>query len=750
MGEEESDGFLEASGNLTAVRPKRAQESQSPMEDRALGQDGETDHEMPEEKGDSEDLGLDCESSEEQTADSPTGSPEDEAERPKVRRQPKQPSQKEREEHECTHIPYRSWCSHCVRGRGRNTMHKSVKDSPEEEGESAKVPRITMDYFFLGDEKSKASKNPAMVMIDEETGNRYMRMVAHKGLDEGPEGEWIIKDMHEELKAWGHPGGGKNALVMKSDGEPAMVAVREALAAYHGGSIAPEKPPKGESQSNGRVEEAGKTIRGIAKVLKDQIERRTQMKIEAEHPVMQWMVRWAAMLHNRYQKGEDGRTAYQRQKGRTCQIEVVPFGEKVLYKKLKKEEERKRAVESDWETGVWLGHSRASSEVLIGTKDGVVRAWAVKRLPEGEQWCAQALTDMKGTPQRPDPTKPGTYIPIRVEIEVDGPVPVMPEMRPARNDDVPKGVYFKRKDFEEHEYTEGCEGCRRIKSGLQPRGHNKNCRQRMTEILKKENNPRWRAAKEREDDFLSEPRGRDPGGEVEEPAAKAPRKDEGPPRHQEGGSSGSGQNQPTDPTVKVEEEQTVEPDAKKARVGDSPMDTEIVKALLRVDVAEVYSPVRVTGYAKEYGLKPGKAMDLTTGWDFRRKDHRDMALQYVREDKPWLLIGSPMCTMFSALQNLSEWNEEKQKKWGEAREHIRFVVQLYKIQMQAGRVFLHEHPARASSWDLEEIKSLTIEEEVYTTIADQCMYGLMTWTPGRKGVAPAKKPTKFMTNSWAM
>ena len=115
-----------------------------------------------------------------------------------------------------------------------------------------------------------------------------------------------------------------------------MVQLREALAKFHGGIISPEKPPKGESQSNGRVEEAGKSIRGIVKVLKDQVEENTGAKMDPGHPLMQWMVRWAAMLHNRYQVGEDGKTSYQRQKGRKCNIEVIPFAESVMHKKLKK------------------------------------------------------------------------------------------------------------------------------------------------------------------------------------------------------------------------------------------------------------------------------------------------------------------------------------------------------------------------------------------------------------------------------
>ena len=32
---------------------------------------------------------------------------------------PRQPSQQEKEEHEMTHLPFRSWCRHCIMGRGR-------------------------------------------------------------------------------------------------------------------------------------------------------------------------------------------------------------------------------------------------------------------------------------------------------------------------------------------------------------------------------------------------------------------------------------------------------------------------------------------------------------------------------------------------------------------------------------------------------------------------------------------------------
>ena len=115
---------------------------------------------------------------------------------------------------------------------------------------------------------SNTSENPMMVMVDESTGNKYMRVVDRKGLGGAGGNSGLVKDMHQELKSWGHPGGARNALILKSDGERAIVAVREALARCHGGRITLEKPPRGEHQANGVAEEAGRTIRDHARVMK--------------------------------------------------------------------------------------------------------------------------------------------------------------------------------------------------------------------------------------------------------------------------------------------------------------------------------------------------------------------------------------------------------------------------------------------------------------------------------------------------
>ena len=52
---------------------------------------------------------------------------EDEVEEARVakgKRSPKDPTKKEREEHELTHMPFRSWCEDCVKSRARNAHHR--------------------------------------------------------------------------------------------------------------------------------------------------------------------------------------------------------------------------------------------------------------------------------------------------------------------------------------------------------------------------------------------------------------------------------------------------------------------------------------------------------------------------------------------------------------------------------------------------------------------------------------------------
>ena len=245
--------------------------------------------------------------------------------------------------------------------------------------------------------------------------------------------DWLIEDISATLKSWGHAGGTGGEIILKSDGEPALLAVRSAVMKYHGGIVIPESPAKGEKAENGLIEEAGKTVREFVCIVLSQIEYGIDDRLELDLDIIPWIVRWAAICYSRYAVGRDGRTAYERLRGRSCKAIVVPMGEKVWYKQLGDGGDRKHKAETEWFQGVWLGPATNSSETLIGTTKGVVKASTIKRFGISERWDVNAIVDMKGTPHRPDPGKLGLHIPVRIRVEPEVPFE-MPAMRPARNE----------------------------------------------------------------------------------------------------------------------------------------------------------------------------------------------------------------------------------------------------------------------------------------------------------------------------
>ena len=84
-----------------------------------------------------------------------------------------------------------------------------------------------------------------------------------------------------------------------------------------------------------------------------------------------------------------------------------------------------------------------------------------------------------------------------------------------------------------------------------------------------------------------------------------------------------------------------------------------------------------------------------------------------------------MCTWFSTLMHLQMHKmpkEKLRKEVNRAIRHMKFVCSLYEIQHQEGRYFLHEHPARASSWKLGCIERLARKSGVVITVADMCAF----------------------------
>ena len=156
-----------------------------------------------------------------------------------------------------------------------------------------------------------------------------------------------------------------------------------------------------------------------------------------------------------------------------------------MYAELKEKKHRRGKLDSEWREGIWLGHTEKSNEVLVGTPEGVVRTWAVTRRPDEERWRSEKIESMRGTPSCPVPGRTGSDIPIRIRVESGEEVEAV-EYIPSRQEFGRRRLQLRKRHFEKHGFTEGCEGCRRSRIGrrvVKHRGHSEACRRRMYEAM---------------------------------------------------------------------------------------------------------------------------------------------------------------------------------------------------------------------------------------------------------------------------
>ena len=60
----------------------------------------------------------------------------------------------------------------------------------------------------------------------------------------------------------------------------------------------PDNQRKGDGQSNGRMDQASKTIMRFVTVLKGNIETEVRIKSDGKDNVVQWLVRWSCHCSN--------------------------------------------------------------------------------------------------------------------------------------------------------------------------------------------------------------------------------------------------------------------------------------------------------------------------------------------------------------------------------------------------------------------------------------------------------------------
>ncbi len=425
---------------------------------------------------------------------------------------PMKPSAVDVDEHYCTHLPYRNWCPVCVKAKAKEGDHKR---GVEIEDDKSGLPIVALDYQALNEETNEEGEKKKMLvdkseddgklkMIvgkDEPTGNVLAHFVLCKGIGD----EWAVKRIVKDLEEMG-----RGHAIVKTDGEPAIVAVQNRLQALRAGRTVPRNPPAYNPESNGPCEKAVQDVAAHLRAVIIGLESRLSTSIDDRLPIVQWALEHAVFLINKFSVGHDGMTPYERCTGRKWRRPIVEFGEIVLAKMAlrraqrgKKKKERRKLAPRSVE-GVWVGQvARTGEHIIIKPSGDAVKCRTVRRVPVEHRWNPERVLLVRATPRLPTPssknpevlesrladdeamdkneqgkTKPG----IGVEKPESGASLGVPEAR-HREPDV-REFRINERILNKYGYTDGCQGCNHKRHGLPGHlAHDPECRERLRNLM---------------------------------------------------------------------------------------------------------------------------------------------------------------------------------------------------------------------------------------------------------------------------
>ncbi|CAK0896643.1 unnamed protein product, partial [Prorocentrum cordatum] len=460
------------------------------------------------------------------------------------------------------------------------------------------MPVVAFDYGYFG---SGEDATPILFMRDSLRRYTGAEVLTCKGAARAHSANMLVKFAVN---------GGCKKVVFRCDSDPSIVALRDE---------AVKRLKKDRGMSNGLAKGAVREIRGLTRALKHAVEEIHGVTIGPEHPCLPWMVRRGAAVHNRGQVGSGGRAPYELRNGRAYKRALPAFGEEAFYLPVGKRESR---LVGRWLEGVFYGIRDDSDEVYVATPKGVMRARSVKRMPLAARSDRALFSELQGAPWRPVPGQGGEGLevpPAMAKVAADQVVPDvdLPPVPGPVGPPAPRRVYI-RKGVELGRYgrAPGCRGCEAARGNQRAIMHGEECRARVEKAMA-DDQTFGGGARVTEAHLRSAKLIWDSVGSV--------------------------------------------PAVAEVAMGDAAEIGALLEqlGLDSLDLQEVFNPGEFAKGAPKFNLKPGVAMDLMTGWDFRLEEQRKRARAEIEEGDPAFFIMSPVCAPFSQLMELLQASGER-------------------------------------------------------------------------------------------
>ena len=216
------------------------------------------------------------------------------------------------------------------------------------------------------------------------------------------------------------------------------------------------------------------------------------------------MCECSTQVLNRLEVAKDGRTAYERCKGKSAKMLGLEFGEKLLWKHRPRGNFQEK-LNPKWSDGVYLGFKVQSQEIIIMDMETekIKYTRTARRVPEEDRWSLSNVDLVKVVPWNFGAG----------DEEADGEIPEfdakhgpatrltaaeMEEIAARPDQHIAHKAHLKKEDFMKYGYTERCGGCSAMLRGMKAQPHSDSCRRRMENLLK--DDVRVKNAKVRKDE----------------------------------------------------------------------------------------------------------------------------------------------------------------------------------------------------------------------------------------------------------
>ena len=112
--------------------------------------------------------------------------------------QPVLPTAAETAAHEVCHIPYRAWCTSCVRGRAKSQPHRSQHDKHDD-----RHPVVSIGYAFFssppgaGDAATSGSEVPVLIVFGRLAKCAFAHLLKSKSADDPHAADMLLRDLQK-------------------------------------------------------------------------------------------------------------------------------------------------------------------------------------------------------------------------------------------------------------------------------------------------------------------------------------------------------------------------------------------------------------------------------------------------------------------------------------------------------------------------------------------------------------------------